>query len=212
MTGEILYNGTNVEQLDERAAVCEIGYVMQNPENQTVTDKVWHELAFGLESLGESTAVIRRKVAEICGFFGIGSWYHKRTCELSGGQKQLLSLASIMVTNPSVLVLDEPTAQLDPIASSEFLQSLHKINQELGVTVIIAEHRLEEVFPMASKVVVMDKAKVFLCDSPRAIGQKLSNDETSHKMSLAMPTAIRVFHATQGTGESPCNNGCQNRS
>ena len=203
LTGEIFYNGVNVDSLDERTSVCEIGYVMQNPENQTVTDKVWHELAFGLESLGEKTSVIRRKVAEICGFFGIGEWYHKRTCELSGGQKQLLSLASVMVMNPNVLILDEPTAQLDPIAASEFLQSLHKINQELGVTIIIAEHRLEEVFPMANKVVIMDKAKIFMCDTPRKIGEKLSFDETSHKMSLALPTAIRVFHATQGRGDCP---------
>ena len=203
LTGEIAYNGVNVDSLDERTSVCEIGYVMQNPENQTLTDKVWHELAFGLESLGEKTPIIRRKVAEICGFFGIGEWYHKRTSELSGGQKQLLSLASVMVMNPSLLILDEPTAQLDPIAASEFLQSLHKINQELGVTIIIAEHRLEEVFPMASKVVIMDKAKIFMCDTPRKIGETLSFDETSHKMSLALPTAIRVFHATQGKGKCP---------
>jgi len=203
LTGEITYNGVNVDNLDERTSVCEIGYVMQNPENQTVTDKVWHELAFGLESLGEKTPIIRRKVAEICGFFGIGEWYHKRTSELSGGQKQLLSLASVMVMNPSLLILDEPTAQLDPIAASEFLQSLHKINQELGVTIVIAEHRLEEVFPMASKVVIMDKAKIFMCDTPRKIGETLSFDETSHKMSLALPTAIRVFHATQGKGQCP---------
>lgn len=203
LQGQITYNGTDIENLDEKQSVCEIGYVMQNPENQTVTDKVWHELAFGLESLGEKTAVIRRKVAEICGFFGIGSWYHKRTCELSGGQKQLLSLASVMVMNPSVLILDEPTAQLDPIAASEFLQSLRKINQELGVTIIIAEHRLEEVFPMASKVVLMDKAQVFLCDTPRNIGQRLANDDMSHKMSLALPTAVRVFYKTQGRGQTP---------
>lgn len=203
LTGEIAYNDVNVDSLDERTSVCEIGYVMQNPENQTVTDKVWHELAFGLESLGEKTPIIRRKVAEICGFFGIGEWYHKRTSELSGGQKQLLSLASVMVMNPSLLILDEPTAQLDPIAASEFLQSLHKINQELGVTIVIAEHRLEEVFPMASKVVIMDKAKIFMCDTPRKIGETLSFDETSHKMSLALPTAIRVFHATQGKGKCP---------
>lgn len=203
LTGVINYKGVNIEQLDDKSSVCEIGYVMQNPENQTVTDKVWHELSFGLESLGERSDIIRRKVAEICGFFGIGEWYHKRTCDLSGGQKQLLSLASIMVMNPSVLILDEPTAQLDPIAASEFLQSLHKINQELGITIIIAEHRLEEVFPMASKVVIMNKAQVFLTDTPRKIGEKLSNDNVSHKMSLALPTAIRVFHLTNGEGDSP---------
>lgn len=201
--GVITYAGVNIDELDERASVTEIGYVMQNPDNQTVTDKVWHELAFGLESLGESTDVIRRKVAEICGFFGIGEWYHKKTSELSGGQKQLLSLASVMVMNPSVLVLDEPTAQLDPIAASEFLASLRKINEELGITVIIAEHRLEEVFPMASKVVLMDKASVCLFDTPRSIGEKLANNASAHKLSIGMPAAIRLFSALDGTGVNP---------
>lgn len=201
--GVITYGGVNIDELDERASVTEIGYVMQNPDNQTVTDKVWHELAFGLESLGEHTDVIRRKVAEICGFFGIGEWYHKKTSKLSGGQKQLLSLASVMVMNPSVLILDEPTAQLDPIAASEFLASLRKINEELGITVIIAEHRLEEVFPMASKVVLMDKASVCLFDTPRSIGEKLANNASAHKLSIGMPAAIRLFSALDGTGENP---------
>ena len=201
--GVITYGGVNIDELDERASVTEIGYVMQNPDNQTVTDKVWHELAFGLESLGESTDVIRRKVAEICGFFGIGEWYHKKTSELSGGQKQLLSLASVMVMNPSVLVLDEPTAQLDPIAASEFLASLRKINEELGITVIIAEHRLEEVFPMVSKVVLMDKASVCLFDTPRSIGEKLVKNASAHKLSIGMPAAIRLFSALDGIGINP---------
>lgn len=201
--GSITYGGVNIDELDERASVTEIGYVMQNPDNQTVTDKVWHELAFGLESLGEGTDVIRRKVAEICGFFGIGDWYHKKTSELSGGQKQLLSLASVMVMNPSVLVLDEPTAQLDPIAASEFLASLRKINEELGITIIIAEHRLEEVFPMASKVVLMDKASVCLFDTPRNIGEKLAKNASSHKLSIGMPAAIRLFSALDGVGTNP---------
>ena len=201
--GVITYGGVNIDELDERASVTEIGYVMQNPDNQTVTDKVWHELAFGLESLGESTDVIRRKVAEICGFFGIGEWYHKKTSELSGGQKQLLSLASVMVMNPSVLVPDEPTAQLDPIAASEFLASLRKINEELGITVIIAEHRLEEVFPMVSKVVLMDKASVCLFDTPRSIGEKLAKNASAHKLSIGMPAAIRLFSALDGMGINP---------
>lgn len=202
MDGTIRYNGRDMEEMSERESVTEIGYVLQNPENQTVTDKVWHELAFGLESLGQKAEVIRRQVAEICGFFGIGDWYHKRTCELSGGQKQLLALASVMVMDPTVLVLDEPTAQLDPIAATEFLAALRKINEELGVTIILAEHRLEEVFPMASKVVLMDKAGIFLCDTPRAVGEKLSGANT-HKLSIGMPAAVRLFSALGDTGSSP---------
>ncbi len=201
--GEALYRFKNIADLDDRTAAAEIGYVMQNPDNQTVTDKVWHELAFGLESLGEKNEVIRRKVAEICGFFGIGDWFHRRTFELSGGQKQLLALASVMVMDPSVLILDEPTAQLDPIAASEFFASLKKINDELGVTIIIAEHRLEEVFPLADKAVLMDKGKIFMCDAPRNVGKKLSNSELSHKMSLGLPAAVRLFYALGKTGDCP---------
>ncbi len=203
ISGEILYNGKNIDDIDERTSVAEIGYVMQNPESQIVTDKVWHELAFGLESLGEKNDVVRRRVAEVCGFFGIGAWYRKKTCELSGGQKQLLSLASVMAMEPSLLILDEPTAQLDPIAASEFLASLRKINEELGITVIIAEHRLDEVFSMATKVVLMDKAKIFLCQTPRGIGSDLANDEVSQKLSLGLPAATRIFHALGGAGECP---------
>lgn len=203
LEGKVLYNGREIADMDERASVTEIGYVMQNPDNQTVTDKVWHELAFGPESLGEKTDVIRRKVAEICGFFGIGEWYNKRTCELSGGQKQLLALASVMVMNPSVLILDEPTAQLDPIAATEFFSSLRKINEELGITIIIAEHRLEEVFPIANKVVLMDKAEIFMCDAPKNVGKRLSENDTSHKMSLGLPAAVRLYYSLCGKGECP---------
>ncbi|MEG1509365.1 MAG: ABC transporter ATP-binding protein, partial [Clostridia bacterium] len=143
--GSILYDGVELANLDEKRAVCEVGFVMQNPDNQIVTDKVWHELAFGLESLGVESGEIRRRVAEICGFFGISNWYYKKTCELSGGQKQLLNLASIMVMQPKILILDEPTSQLDPISANDFISTLKKINDELGITIIIVEHRLEEV-------------------------------------------------------------------
>ena len=191
-TGDILYDGVEVDSLDERLSVSEIGYVMQNPDNQIVTDKVWHELAFGLESLGEKSDVIRRKVAEVSSFFGINSWYRKNTSELSGGQKQLVNLASIMVMNPRLLILDEPTSQLDPIGATEFISTLQKINLELGMTIILVEHRLEEVFPIADKVVLMDKSKILMTDSPAVIGESLRKI-SSHKMNLAMPTAVKIY-------------------
>lgn len=203
LCGRITFGGEDIDGLDEESSVRRIGYVMQNPSLQTVTDKVWHELAFGLESLGEPSDVIRRKVAEICGFFGIGEWYHRSTAELSGGQKQLLSLASVMVMNPDVLLLDEPTAQLDPIAAAEFLNSLRKINEELGITVIIAEHRLEEVFPMASRVALMDRARIAAVDTPRQIGSWLAANPGAHKLSVGMPAAVRFFAAMQGRGTCP---------
>lgn len=202
-SGEVLYDGTEIGVLDERISVTDIGFVMQNPDNQIVTDKVWHELAFGLESLGEETDEIRRRVAEICGFFGIGEWYRKRTSELSGGQKQLLNLASIMVMQPKILVLDEPTAQLDPIAASDFIATLRKINEELGVTVLLVEHRLEEVFPIARKVVLMNRAKIMFCDTPRNVCKGLKDVDPEHKMLLGLPSGVRIFNQLNGLGDCP---------
>ena len=121
-----------MENLDDRVSTSQIGFVQQNPDNQIVTDKVWHELAFGLESLGLESRIMKQRVAEMASFFGIQTWFRKNVSELSGGQKQLLNLASIMVMQPKLLILDEPTSQLDPIAASDFLATLKKINTELG--------------------------------------------------------------------------------
>ena len=191
LTGEIFFNGEPLNNINERIQSQEIGYVMQSPENQVVTDKVWHELAFGLESLGYDTPIIRRRVAEVAAFFGIENWFYKNVTELSGGQKQLLSLASVMAMSPKILVLDEPTAQLDPIAASDFLALLGKINRELGITVILTEHRLEEAFPFATRVIVMEKGSIICDDAPEKVGLHLRSRDNG--MFLAMPTAMRVW-------------------
>ena len=161
-SGTILFNGVPMEQVSQRDQSSKIGYVMQNPDDQIVTDKVWHELAFGLESLGADQKAMRARVAEMACYFGIQDWFHRDVANLSGGQKQLLNLASIMAMQPEVLILDEPTSQLDPIAASDFLNTVRKINMELGTTVIITEHRLEDIFPYADRAIVMDGGKVKL--------------------------------------------------
>ena len=194
-SGEIRYQGIPLSELSQREQAQQIGYVLQSPENQVVTDKVWHELAFGLESLGCDTPTIRRRVAEIAAFFGIENWFYKNVTELSGGQKQLLSLASVMAMQPSVLVLDEPTAQLDPIAAADFLALLGKINRELGTTIILTEHRLEEAFPFATRVIVMDKGTILCDDKPENVGLQLKDKGSG--MFLAMPTAMRVWAAVE---------------
>lgn len=199
MSGKILYAGRSFDEISENVSASEIGFVGQNPDEQIVTDKVWHELAFGLENLGLEQSVIRRRVGEMASFFGIHGWYHRKTNELSGGQKQLLNLASVMAMQPKILLLDEPTSQLDPIASSDFIATLRKINTELGLTIIMVEHRLEEVFSVVDKVVVMENAGVLFEGSPREVSDKMKG----HPMQSGLPSAVRIFGGLDGTGNSP---------
>ncbi|MCI6867782.1 MAG: energy-coupling factor transporter ATPase [Lachnospiraceae bacterium] len=195
LEGEILFEGKPLAEAGLREQSSKIGYVMQNPDNQIVTDKVWHELAFGLESLGMDQKTIRLRVAEMASYFGIQNWFHKNVTELSGGQKQLLNLASIMAMQPEILILDEPTSQLDPIAASDFLNTVRKINRELRTTIIITEHRLEDIFSASDKVVVLDGGKVIADDEPRLVGGFLK--EQNNKMFAAMPTPVQVFYEVE---------------
>lgn len=196
-SGEIFYQGCPQQDLDERISACEIGFVMQNPEHQIVMDKVWHELAFGLENMGLPQQKIRRRVGEMACFFGIDEWFRRETHQLSGGQKQLLNLASIMAMQPKLLILDEPTSQLDPIAASDFIGTLAKLNRELGTTILMVEHRLEEVFPIADKVGVMERGELFLWDSPRSVGKELGRIPKGHRMMVGMPSAVRIYHSLE---------------
>ena len=189
--GMIFYKGKPLAELEHRTQSKEIGFVMQNPDNQIVTDKVWHELAFGLESLGYDNATIRLRVAEMASYFGIHSWFYREVKELSGGQKQLLNLAAIMAMHPSLLILDEPTSQLDPIAASDFLETVKKINRDIGTTVIITEHRLQDIIPFADKVFVMDQGKLITEGTPGEIGLELKRRE--HGMFLSMPVPMQIF-------------------
>ena len=200
-SGEVLFHGVPLSQVSDRDQAAKIGFVMQNPDDQIVTDKVWHELAFGLESLGCDQKTMRARVAEMACYFGIQDWFHRDVATLSGGQKQLLNLASIMAMQPEVLILDEPTSQLDPIAASDFLNTVRKINTELGTTVLITEHRLEDIFPYADRAVVMDDGRILADDTPSRVGQLLF--ARNHPMFTAMPTPVRVFYGAGCSGESP---------
>lgn len=140
--GQVRVFGRPVDDLDG-AVACEVGYVFQGPDDQIVCDSVWHEMAFGLENLGTPQGEMRRRVAEASYFFGMGPWFHSDTDSLSGGRKQLLALASTLVMQPRVLLLDEPTAQLDPIAARNFLHALFRVNRELGCSVVVATHEPE---------------------------------------------------------------------
>ncbi len=189
--GEILWNGIPLSDMDFRTQSQKIGFVQQNPEYQITTDKVWHELAFGLESLGCSSGIIRRRVAEMAAFFGIQTWFHRNTADLSGGQKQLLNLAAVMVMQPDILILDEPTSQLDPIAAAEFLELLARVNREFGTTIILTEHRLEEAVPLASRIAVLEEGCIFCSGTAAEVGSCLR--QKKHPMFSAMPCAMQIW-------------------
>jgi energy-coupling factor transport system ATP-binding protein len=189
-SGGIMFDSRPLEDNSLEEQTRRIGFVLQNPDNQIVTDKVWHELAFGLESLGTPRAVIRRRVAEMASFFGIVNWYHRDVDTLSGGQKQLLNLAAVMTMQPDLLVLDEPTAQLDPIAAVDFLAAAKRINDELGTTVLVTEHRLETAFPLSDRVLVMNQGELIADERPHAAGAMLARRDDP--MVFALPAAVRL--------------------
>ena len=190
-SGSVTLDGRRLDALDLREQSSRIGYVMQNPDSQLVTDKVWHELAFGLESLGCDQRTMRLRVAEMASYFGIQNWFHRPVAELSGGQKQLLNLASVMAMQPEVLILDEPTSQLDPIAAADFLNTIAKINRELGTTVILSEHRLEDALPAADRVVVLEDGRVAADAPPREIGALLAARDS--EMLPSLPAPVRIY-------------------
>lgn len=198
--GAVFFDGRPLSEISMREQSARIGYVMQDPDSQIVTDKVWHELAFGLESLGMEQNAMRLRVAEMASYFGIQRWFHRNVNELSGGQKQLLNLASVMAMQPDVLILDEPVSQLDPIAASDFLNTVRKINRDLRTTVIITEHRLEEIFSVSDKVVVMDEGEILAEDRPQRVGEILRDRDD--EMFVAMPTPVRVYYGVKSS--LPC--------
>ncbi len=198
--GNIIYKDNDIGELNKEEEV-KIGYVFQNPDNQIVTDKVWHELAFALENLGYDTGKIRLRVAEMASFFGIENWFYKNTNELSGGEKQILNLASIMAMDPDILVLDEPTSQLDPIASREFLDILKRINEDLGTTVFISEHRLEDVIPISERLVVLEKGIKIFDGDIRESAEVLKNNEIFY----SFPSSMQIYNGLENQGSMPIN-------
>ncbi|MBQ9115533.1 MAG: ABC transporter ATP-binding protein, partial [Clostridia bacterium] len=199
-SGEILIHGVSVDALSERDSAIAVGYVSQHPEEQIVTDKVWHELAFGLENLGLPNALIRRRVAETASYFGIERWFEQSTSELSGGQKQILNLASVMVMRPEILLLDEPTSQLDPIAASEFISTVAALNRDLGLTVLISEHRLEELLPLSRKTMALRNGEMYAYGETRAVVEKLSRDPL---YSEYLPAATRLYGLLPTSASEP---------
>lgn len=206
VSGDIYYYSQKINDYSSKQLASEIGYVLQNPDSKIVTDKVWHELAFGLENMGLDTQSIRLRVAEMASFFGIQGWFRKNVNDLSGGQKQLLNLASIMAMQPKILILDEPTSQLDPIAAKDFIDTLVRINKELSTTIIMTEHNLEDIYSVCDKVIVMEDGKVICNDTNYKVADILSGDK-NHKMFKSLPTPSKIYNQLneylEGANKSP---------
>ncbi len=198
--GTILYRGMPLDEVEELKQAFEIGFVMQSPDHQSVTDKVWHELAFGLENFGIPSHVIRRKTAEMAAFFGVTDILQKKISQLSGGQKQILNLASVMIQEPSVLILDEPISQLDPISAEVFVSLLKKIHNEFGTTVIMCEHSLEQVCIMSDQIIVLENGRLLHKGTPKEIALRLSADK--HPMFESMPVSVRISALCEKNGGS----------
>lgn len=190
-SGLLSYQGTPLYELDRLQSACDIGFVMQDIESQLVTDTVRAELCFGLESLGFPPEVIRRRVAEMASFFGLGKLLDRKVFTLSSGQKQTVNLASVLALSPRLVLLDEPTSQLDPVAAREFISMLARLNRELGLTVIIAEHNTEDLFPVCSRVLVLDKGKLCFDGESRACAAWMA--KAGKPFSALLPTAARIF-------------------
>lgn len=190
-SGRVYIYGKAADKLTDRENAAGIGYVSQDPDNQIVTDKVWHELAFGLENLGMDNVTIRKKVAEMSEYFGITGWYDREVSKLSGGQKQILNLASVMVMQPDILLLDEPTANLDPLAAVRFLDVVKRINQELGVTVVMVEHNLEHIYADADRIIAIDKGRVAANSSPKKAAAYIIAAESF--LIEGLPVAARLY-------------------
>jgi energy-coupling factor transporter ATP-binding protein EcfA2 len=186
--------GSGSDEAVRRDVDPRIGFVLQDPESQIVTDKVWHELAFGPENLGWDPETIRIRVAEMASWFGIQNWFRKDVSELSGGEKQIMNLAAVMVMGTRVLLLDEPASQLDPVAEGEFLSSVRKLSDETGVTVMITGHRLDGILPMCDRMIVLDGGRMIADDTPGRGAAALAGND----MFRSMPAPVRICGLVDG--------------
>lgn len=205
--GRVLYRGTPLPELDRELGAMKIGFVQQNPDSQIVTETVWQELAFGLENMGLPAPVIRRRVGEMASFFGMEGWFRRKTCQLSGGQKQILNLASVMAMDPELLILDEPSSMLDPLAARSLLSMVLRINRELGVAVLLCEHRLEEVFQDADSILLLREGKVLVKDDPEKVAEALHREPGASRIYYGLPAAVRIFGELRREGICPAGKG-----
>ena len=189
-SGERLYKGQPFSTLTPIQSAKEVGMVFQNPDNQIVMDTVMGELAFALENCGCAPDIINKRIAEMVSFLGFQHLMEESIHTLSAGQKQMINLASVLILQPELVLLDEPTAQLDPVATRDFLTLLKRVQEELGMTIIISEHRLDDVLPLATRLIFMESGKISYEDKPKRSVLQLAKTAPSK---LFIPQIPRLF-------------------
>ncbi|MFF2446449.1 ABC transporter ATP-binding protein [Neobacillus sp. NPDC058068] len=199
LSGKITYKGMPLESVAEKTSSQEIGFVFQNPENQIVMEDVLSELVFGMENLGVNSEEMRQRVAEMVHFFGLASLLQADTHTLSGGQKQLINLASVLLLKPKLLLLDEPTSQLDPVQSKEFLQFLKRLNEEFGITILLVEHRLEELYSIADRVVLLTEGSLQYIGTAKSVIHQVWTEKDERFLPY-LPSVSKLFYYVQSSG------------
>lgn len=193
--GRIFFNGKELRKAESHFLCSKVGMVFQDPEKQLIMTSVEAEIAFGLENLGLPQPEMLRRVAEVMSFLDLTHLKHEFTANLSGGQKQKVALAAVLAMKPSILILDEPTSQLDPLSAEEFLNLIERLNKELGYTVLLIEQRLERCIHMADRLVLMDKGEI-ICNKPAAEAVRW---QAAHKQPFIPPVAhffAKIDHPT----------------
>lgn len=195
--GEIFFFGKKREDFTHRESAEKIGYLLQNTEYQTVTHSVRTELAFGLENLGLDSSSIRLRIAEISAYFSLEKIIDKKTDELSGGQKQLVCLAGILAMHPKAVIFDEPASQLDPMSAQSLLATIKALCRDIGITVIITEHRLENIIPEADRIIVLEDGKIVADCPPGELDIKLFSENEYIKSSMPFPMRLAAYLGTK---------------
>lgn len=201
--GSVRFCGTPLSQIPACQQAACIGYVMQNPEAQIVSDRVGDELAFGMENLGMSPSIMRSRVAEIANYFGMQKLIDAHTDNLSGGQKQLLNLASAMVMQPDLLLLDEPVSQLDPVSAFAFSDAIKRLNRELGIAVVVTAHGLEGIAEAADKIYALENGRICVAGTmDKAVSEMLS---TGGSMAQTVPVPSQIYNSVQVSSPETCS-------
>lgn len=196
LEGELVAAGLKVTEHPISELALHVGLVFQNPENQLFALSVEKDVAFGLENIGMPRDEIRKRVDWALEMAGIKDLRDRAPHELSGGQQQRVAIASVLAMQPEIMVLDEPTSFLDPLGAQTIFEVISKLNKQLGITVILVEHRLDLASKYANHVIIMDKGKVVLDGEPR----KIFSSEEARLIGVGIPKAIRLYQVLKRGG------------